>query len=142
MPRNGPIERDAAGGPRFGSSIARLVLLASTAIAACTVALDVRAAEVAFDLRLQDGRVAENMRLIRITQGDVVTLRWTTDRPLLLHLHGYDIEWQVQPGIVGKVTFTARLTGRFPVHAHDAATRKGGSAHEEDPLVYVEVYPR
>ena len=141
MPPNGPMKRDA-GGLGFGSSVARFMLLASTAIAACTVALDVRAAEIAFDLRLQGGRVSENMRLIRITQGDVVTLRWTTDRPLLLHLHGYDIEWQVQPGIVGKVTFTARLTGRFPVHAHDGATRTGGSAHEEDPLVYVEVYPR
>lgn len=142
MPQSDSIGRDARGSLPPGSSMARFVLLALTAIAACTVALDIRAAEVAFDLRLQDGRVPQSMRLIRVTQGDVVTLRWTTDRPLLLHLHGYDIEWQVQPGTVGRVTFTARLTGRFPVHAHDATTRERSSAREDGPLVYVEVYPR
>jgi FtsP/CotA-like multicopper oxidase with cupredoxin domain len=82
------------------------------------------------------------MRRIRVKQGDVVTLRWTADRPTVLHLHGYDIEWRVQPGTVGKITFTARLTGRFPVHVHDTVKRANDHAHEDSPLVYVEVYPR
>ncbi len=141
MPPSGPNE-PGAGGVSLRSSMTRFVLLAFTAIAIATAALGARGAEVAFDLRVENGRVPESMRQIRVTQGDVVTLRWTADRPLLLHLHGYDIEWRVQPGIVGKITFTARLTGRFPVHAHDAAARENGSAHEDSPLVYVEVYPR
>lgn len=122
--------------------VRRSVVLALLVCAATVAALNAQAAEVAFDLRLQDGRVPESMRHIRIKQGDVVTLRWTVDRPTVLHLHGYDIEWRVQPGTVGKVTFTARLTGRFPVHVHDQAKRANDHAHEASPLVYVEVYPR
>jgi len=124
------------------STVRRYLILALLAGAATVAAFDAQAAEVAFDLRLQDGRVPESMRRIRVKQGDVVTLRWTADRPTVLHLHGYDIEWRVQPGTVGTITFTARLTGRFPVHVHDTVKRANDHAHEDSPLVYVEVYPR
>lgn len=129
-------------GAALASVMAKYVVLALLVLVATAAALDAQAAELTFDLRLQAGRVPEGMRLIRVKQGDVVTLRWTVDRPTLLHLHGYDIEWRVQPGTVGNVTFTARLTGRFPVHAHDTATRADDHAHQDSPLVYVEVYPR
>jgi hypothetical protein len=43
-----------------------------------------------------------------------VKLRWTTDRPIILHLHGYDIEAKVEPGAVTEMAFTARAAGRFP----------------------------
>jgi translation initiation factor IF-1 len=131
-----------ADGAPLRSSMRRFALLALLAIVSTSIVLAARAAEFTFDLRVEDGRVPESMRLIRVKQGDVVTLQWTVDRPLLLHLHGYDIEWRVQPGTVGKVSFTARLTGRFPVHAHDTGTRANEHAHEDSPLVYVEVYPR
>ena len=51
-----------------------------------------RAAELTFDLRIARGSVPADMRLVRVTQGDAVTLRWTADRATVLHLHGYDIE--------------------------------------------------
>jgi hypothetical protein len=98
------------------------------------------AAELTFDLKVERGRVAENLRLIRVKQGDVVTLRWTSDQPLALHLHGYDIEKRVAPGPATEMTFTAYATGRFPIHVHTQGA--GGRAHEEAPLVNVEVYPR
>jgi hypothetical protein len=101
-----------------------------------------RAAELAFDLEIEHGRVAQNMQLIRVEQGDVVTLRWSVDRSVVLHLHGYDIKKRVEPGTVGTMAFTARATGRFPIEVHGAAPPKGGHAAEETPLVYVEVYPR
>ena len=118
------------------------VMPALLILAATAATLDAQAGELAFDMRLQDGRVPESMRLIRVKQGDVVTLRWAADRPMLLHLHGYDIQWRVQPGTVGSVTFTARLTGRFPIHAHATATGADDRAHEDSPLADVEVYPR
>lgn len=118
-------------------AVLALLVLATTAHA-----LVAQAAAVAFDLHMQDGRVPESMRLIRVNEGDVVTLRWTVDRPALLHLHGYDIEWRVQPGTVATVTFTARLTGRFPVHVHGPMSNAKDHAHEDSPLVYIEVYPR
>jgi translation initiation factor IF-1 len=134
--------RRNADGAALTSMIGRYVMLALLVSVAPAAGLDARAAELTFDLRLQDGRVPESMRLIRVKQGDVVTLRWTVDRPMRLHLHGYDIEWRVQPSTVGNVTFTARLIGRFPVHAHDTVTRANDHTHEGSPLVYVEVYPR
>lgn len=99
------------------------------------------AAELAFDLEIEKGRVARNMRLIRVRQGDEVTLRWTTDRPILLHLHGYDIERKVEPGAVTEMAFVARATGRFSVEEHKT-NANGGHSHGEAALVRIEVLPR
>lgn len=104
-----------------------------------TVTVGARAAELTFDLAVERGRLPQNMRLIRVKQGDDVKLRWRTDRPLILHLHGYDIETKLEPGAVVEMAFTARATGRFPVHVHSQGS--GGHTHEA-PLVQVEVYPR
>ena len=101
-----------------------------------------RAANLTFDLKLENGRLPENMRLVRVTQGDVVRLRWHVDRPVTVHLHGYDIETRVEPGAVGEMKFAARATGRFPIHVHASGAPAGDRAHEEAPLLYVEVYPR
>ena len=135
--------RSIGNEPRAGASSSRRrrVLHAMAAGILFFTAPAAHAADVAFDLRLENGRAPERMRLIRVNEGDHVTLRFTTDRPLLLHLHGYDVEWRVQPGAVATIAFVARLTGRFPIEEHGAGTRKDG-AHEDSPLVYVEVYPR
>ena len=58
------------------------------------------AAEVSYALAIANGRVPENMRLIRVKQNDVVKLEWSTDKPISVHLHGYDIEKDVKPGTV------------------------------------------
>jgi hypothetical protein len=97
--------------------------------------------EVTFDLKIEKGKVAQNMRLIRVKQGDAVRLRWTTDRLIMLHLHGYDIELKVEPGAVAEMAFKARATGRFPVEEH-RPNAKGGHSHGEAPLVRIEVRPR
>lgn len=99
------------------------------------------AADVAFDLTIEKGRVPQKMRLIRVTQGDSVRLRWTSDRPIVLHLHGYDIETHVVPGAVAEMAFTARATGRFGVEEHKPNAR-GGHSHGEASIVRVEVRPR
>jgi hypothetical protein len=98
-------------------------------------------AEVAFDLKIEKGQVAQSQRLIRVKQGDAVKLRWTTDRPIVLHLHGYDIEAKATPGAVTEMIFTARATGRFPIEEHKP-NAKGGHSHGEAPLVRIEVFPR
>jgi len=85
--------------------------------------------------------VPPSMRLIRVKEGDAVKLRWTSDKPIALHLHGYDIETKVEPGIVAEMAFAARATGRFPVLEHKP-NAKGGHSHGEAPLVRIEVRPR
>jgi hypothetical protein len=99
-----------------------------------------RAEELTFDLKVERGRVAQSMRLIRVKQGDVVRLRWSTDRAMDLHLHGYDIEQKIEPGIVSELTFTARATGRFEVGVH--VPKRGGGHSHGAPLVQIEVFPR
>ena len=98
-------------------------------------------AEVTYALRIENGHVPENMRLIRVTQGDVVKLQWSADKPSIVHLHGYDIEKRVVPGMVADLIFTARATGRFPVNLHGTGAETAGHGHE-DTLVTIEVYPR
>jgi hypothetical protein len=117
-----------------------LVVVGCTLAAQGTTAA-AQAPEVVFDLKIENGRVAPNMRLIRVRQGDAVRLRWTSDRPITLHLHGYDIETKVVPGAVADMAFTARATGRFPVEEHKPNAH-GAHSHGEAALVRIEVRPR
>jgi hypothetical protein len=98
------------------------------------------AADLTFDLRIAGGSVPADMRLVRVTQGDSVKLRWTADRATILHLHGYDIELAVEPGRAAEMAFTAHATGRFPVSVHVPAA--GGGHTHDPPLIHVEVRPR
>ena len=98
------------------------------------------AAQVTYALNIVNGRVPNNMRLIRVKQDDVVKLEWSTDKPMTVHLHGYDIEQELKPGTVTQMTFTARATGRFTIEPHIGKTPSGGHAHG-DVLVTIEVYP-
>lgn len=87
------------------------------------------------ELAIRNGQLPEDRQVVRIRQGDEVTLRWTTDRPVTLHLHGYDIEEKVAPGTPVAIRFTARATGRFPIAIH-------GARGEERVIGYLEVHPR
>jgi len=111
------------------------------AVAGLATVTRAQGAEVAFDLRIEKGKVAQTMRQIRVKQGDAVKLRWTADKPIMLHLHGYDIETKVEPGAVAEMAFEARATGRFPIEEH-RPNAKGGHSHGEAPLVRIEVRPR
>jgi hypothetical protein len=95
----------------------------------------VGAEPLTIELALRNGRLPENGRVIRVKQGDDVTLRWTTDRACTLHVHGYEIEEQLTPGTPVIVRFTARATGRFPIETH-------GPGKEERTVGYLEVHPR
>ena len=111
-------------------------------VGALASSVGVQAAELTFDLKIEHEQVAQNMRLIRVKQLDVVRLRWGTDQPLTVHLHGYDIEQKVEAGSIAEMKFTARATGRFPIHIHNARERAGSPSHHEPPLVLIEVYPQ
>jgi hypothetical protein len=122
------------------ASFAGCFLALSLLLAPCLTVTCAKAEEVTFDLRVERGRVPANMRLIRVKQGDVVKLRWSTDQTTILHLHGYDIEVKVEPGAMAEMSFTARATGRFPVSVHKP--KQGGDHTHDPPLVHVEVHPR
>ena len=87
------------------------------------------------DLAIRDGKVDVESNTVRLKEGDLVELSWTSDERRVVHLHGYDIEMDITPGPSAVMRFDAVLSGRFPVEAH-------GSGHGDGPLVYVEVRPR
>ena len=97
--------------------------------------------------RLTDVRIAHRSAepdLVRVYQGDIVTLRWLTDETVALHLHGYDIELAVTPSKPEEMTFEAFATGRFPVEAHRFGAADGhhhDHEGEEKTLLYLEVLP-
>lgn len=86
-----------------------------------------------FDLRIENGRIADNVKTIQVQRDEAVELSWSADHRTDIHLHGYNIEVTVNPGQTQIMAFRARATGRFPIEAH-------GARHTV--LFYLEVHPR
>lgn len=62
---------------------------------------------------------------IEVEEGDRVTLRLTSEAPVEVHLHGYDLEREVSPGETATLSFEAELTGRFEIEDHETGTGLG-----------------
>ena len=77
-------------------------------------------------------------QLIRVTQGQIVEMTWTTDEETQVHIHGYEIHIPTSPDTPAIVTFEAHATGRFPVTSHGYGDEYG-LMHQM--LIYFEVYP-
>src|SRR6266545_4631091 len=81
----------------------------------------------------------------RLVRGEKATLRLTSDEPMTVHVHGYDIETPLIPGMTATIAIAARFAGRFPVtaHIHDSSTSKASTQkhHREPTLFYLEVLP-
>ena len=90
------------------------------------------------EVRIENRKVVAPREAIRITEGDVVELRWTSDEPVELHLHGYDLAIHVRPDEPAAMVIEAHATGRFPITSHGW----GEGGHGHDALTYLEVYPR
>ena len=90
-----------------------------------------------FVLEIRDRAVQHDGDVIRVTQGQQVELVWTSDEPVQLHLHGYDIEFDVEPGTATSRSFKAHATGRFPITSHGF----GDHQHGHQTLLYLEVHP-
>ena len=98
--------------------------------------------ERTFTVIVHNRQVAPDTKVIRVQQGDTVTLRWISDETVALHLHGYDIATLVKAGVPTALRFTAHATGRFPISAHGFGAQAYGTVQSETPVVYVEVLPR
>lgn len=117
-------------------------LLAASALWPLTPSLPRAADEPQrFTLDLHDGQVLKEQQTLRVHQGDAVELRWTTDRPARLHLHGYDIQLAVNPGEPAVMAFTARAAGRFSVAAIRDEPAGRASHQHGAAILYLEVYP-
>ncbi|MFE2012733.1 hypothetical protein [Streptomyces sp. NPDC059491] len=57
---------------------------------------------------------------VELTKGERLTLRVTADRADTVHVHGYDRELALSPGIPATLTLTADRTGLFEVETHES----------------------
>ena len=109
-------------------------LLACTVVPGMAGAQDVRR----FDLALKAGELPKDQRTIKVKEGDSVELHWTSDQPVRLHLHGYDIEIAVKPGEPAVTALRARIAGRFSV---EKLQNKPSGHHHGGRVLYLEVHP-
>lgn len=86
-----------------------------------------------FALEIVERVVAGGVKTLRVQAGDEVTLHWTTDEAVEIHLHGYDIKLKLQPAGKHTMIIEAKIAGRFPISAHDFGHKN---------LAYLEVHPK
>jgi heme/copper-type cytochrome/quinol oxidase subunit 2 len=70
-----------------------------------------------YDVAIEDG--AMSPAEVSVEEGDQVTLLLTSDSPVEVHLHGYDLEEEVLPGEETELSFEAEITGRFEIEDHE-----------------------
>jgi FtsP/CotA-like multicopper oxidase with cupredoxin domain len=76
-----------------------------------------------YDVSIEGG--AMNPDEINAEEGDFVTLRLTSESPVEVHLHGYDLEEEVSPGEEAELSFEADATGQFEIEDHETEAQLG-----------------
>ncbi len=87
---------------------------------------DTRAAgpqERVFDVSIEEGEMSPEE--VSAREGDRVTLRIRSNEQLEIHVHGYDVEREVEPGQAAELYFEADLTGRFEIENHETEEELG-----------------
>ncbi len=69
--------------------------------------------EQRFGLAIREGVMIPDE--ITVGEGDEVRLRITSNEPLNFHLHGYDLEEEIEPDEPTELAFDATITGRFEI---------------------------
>ncbi len=101
--------------------------LALTAVAACGGG---GPEDLEIAVKLEGDKLSP--KTIQVGQGDTVTLKIEPDSPGEIHLHGYDIEKDLEAGQVTELIFVADATGRFRITFH-AAEEEHQSHNGETP---------
>jgi FtsP/CotA-like multicopper oxidase with cupredoxin domain len=70
---------------------------------------------------LEGGKVTK----LRFKEGDTVTFRVVSDVPEEVHVHGYDIAKDLEPGKVVTVSFKGDITGIFEIEYEHAGEQIG-----------------
>ena len=100
------------------------------------ISLQSPADDRSFDIYIEQHAVIGTDEVVHLTRGDQAILRWHSDEPLELHLHGYDILLEVEADKPGEMRFECHTSGRFPVTSHGSGQHQGHAT-----LLYVEIYP-
>jgi FtsP/CotA-like multicopper oxidase with cupredoxin domain len=70
---------------------------------------------------LTAGKVTE----LEATEGETVRFRVRSDSPEEVHVHGYDISKDIEPGQTATMSFKATITGIFEIEFEESGTQIG-----------------
>ncbi len=125
-----------------------VALLVSVASAACG-----SGGPQAVEVSVEVGEETMSPETVRVNQGDTVTLKIDAEEPGEFHLHGYDLELDVEAAEVSDMLFVADATGRFRITFHhqeesdehkpggEGATEAKHDEEEEKDIGFLEVLP-
>ncbi len=69
-------------------------------------------------ITFRNGEAVGGVKEIEVTKGDEVRLSVSSDVPAEVHVHGYEIEQEVEPGTPTVVDFPAKIDGKFEIELH------------------------
>lgn len=96
-----------------------------------------------FELKIIERKLQQEKNIIQVIQGEKLELIWTTDEKAKLHIHGYNIEFEISPEAPKTISFKANATGRFAITSHSFGHGHGSeSSPSHKALLYIEVYPK
>jgi len=66
---------------------------------------------------------AAKVTRIEVSEGDQVRFRVRSDEPEELHVHGYDVTKDLEPGKTEKMSFKATIEGIFEIEFEHSTTQ-------------------
>ena len=86
--------------------------------------------DITYDLEIHHGELEEKQSL-EANKGDTITFNVNSDSSYVLHLHGYDLEAELQKGQNNTIlTFEANATGKFDIALHEAGDEHSHHSHD------------
>jgi hypothetical protein len=80
------------------------------------------AAAQRIEVEVTGGEVSGDTGRVPVPEGTHVTLVVTSDVADEVHVHGYDIESELEPGTPAELSFDAMTPGVFEVELHESGT--------------------
>lgn len=97
-----------------------------------------------FEINISNGVLSDGEQKLVVTKDDNVRLIINSDKDLVMHLHGYDIEKNVEANQETYLDFHAHATGRFLVNTHELSgeghSHASHETHSIDPKKHGEVF--
>lgn len=78
-----------------------------------------------FNLQIKDKKLVVGTETITVKEGNLITLKITSDQDGELHLHGYDQSVNLQKDKTVELSFKANLTGHFGYELEESKTEIG-----------------
>ena len=85
-----------------------------------------------FELTIKNNTLAGGPEAIRVTEGEDIVIKITSDASGEVHVHGYDKTLELTKDVPAELAFRATITGRFEYELEDTHT----------PLGALEVLPK